>query len=106
MNICFEEQVCGEFEITTDCELTTSTQNVEQTNILLYPNPCRDILKIQVDNLETINDIVIYDIKGQQLMHFQNAQTQVDVSTLTSGLYFIQIISGNTSFIENFIKID
>lgn len=69
----------------------------ENTNVLefnVYPNPCDNLLSIDID-LKNPTSITISDISGkiiyQQKLNFM--QTILDVSSLNSGIYFLEIIS-------------
>ena len=104
--ICFEEQVCLEFEITNDCSLLTSVNTQIESALTIYPNPCRDVLKVDIDNQNVFNDIVVYNINGQSLLTFDGNERLLDVSSLAAGLYYLHIIADDYSITENFIKVD
>ena len=64
------------------------------TNISTYPNPAEDYLTIEI-NREAINknaSVKIFNIQGQQVYQkMNNSGTQVDVSQLTNGIYFLEV---------------
>ena len=79
---------------------TYDDNNIE--NILeVYPVPAYDILNIKSENINVIN---IYDMKGQLVMKL-NGDTQINVSTLASGIYFIEGIDVNSNVKTNTIII-
>jgi hypothetical protein len=73
----------------------TSTPNVSNeivevaelgmSRMALYPNPTRDIL-----NFNQTKDLTIFDISGREVVVTKDVKT-VDVSFLSSGLYFIKL---------------
>lgn len=70
----------------------------------IYPNPAQDLLNI---SSETIVDTVeIYSVLGQQLMHqtIESRTAALDVSNLHSGLYIIQLTTGEVKTALRFIK--
>ena len=73
----------------------------------LYPNPVNNVLNISSKESIEISSINIYNTLGQLVLVIPNAQNTktVNVSSLTSGNYFIKIISdkgtSNTKFIKN-----
>jgi hypothetical protein len=55
------------------------------SRMALYPNPTRDIL-----NFNQTKDLTIFDISGREVVVTKDVKT-VDVSFLSSGLYFIKL---------------
>ncbi len=70
--------------------LITGTKEVvaQKGKTLFYPNPANNF--IHFNSLEPIEDVLIYNITGQILVHQQNA-APIDISPLNNGMYFIQI---------------
>ena len=66
---------------------------------LVFPNPVRDILTVQADNVESIT---VYSMVGQRVMASDG--NQVDVSCLPSGVYFISIQIEGKTIVNKFIK--
>ena len=80
---------------------------IEETinDILIYPNPANDLI-----NINGINEgeISIYNILGEVIYtnEINQVKSKVDVSSLTSGKYFIQVESnGKYSKMSSFVKI-
>lgn len=68
----------------------TSFEN--ETNLLLFPNPCKDILHISLPNNSTeIKNITIFDISGRLISEIKNNTTNINVSHLQSGTYLLEI---------------
>ena len=78
--------------------LSFDTNNIEDnkvnvTDVIIYPNPAKSVVNIKTD-LNGISDVSIIDISGHLLKqvkinNFSNFL--IDVSNLTSGMYFITI---------------
>ena len=66
-----------------------------KTNFSIYPNPSKDMLTINSNT--QIGEIIISDVLGNTVYtkNVKNNEQTVDVSTLTSGVYFITV--GNTT---------
>jgi len=99
------------FPIVTNTATTTiaalSTQDFEFKNYFsLYPNPVSNILNITSKETIEISSINIYNTLGQLVLVIPNAQETktVDVSSLTSGNYFIKINSDKGTSNTKFIK--
>lgn len=72
------------------------------SSIQLFPNPSASILNIQTQ--EKIIDIKIIDITGRTTNVSNYVNNKVDVSNLSSGMYFVTIKTENGLFKEKFIK--
>jgi hypothetical protein len=70
-------------------------------NFSISPNPVQNILNIQSDKLPTL--VNIYSIEGKQVLQASN-QTQIHLETIPSGLYIIEVQSGNLIARKKFIK--
>ncbi len=69
----------------------------------IYPNPVKgNTLNVTVLNA-TATDYVIYNMIGQVVAKHAFTNT-IDVSTLNSGVYMIQVNAGDEKFVERFIK--
>ena len=55
--------------------------------VQIFPNPVKDILYIGMPDHFRDIEIIITDIKGNKILH--SITTQLDVSSLRSGLYFV-----------------
>lgn len=81
----------------------SSLYDLTNVNINLYPNPSNDYIRIEAD--KTFDRFEIYNSVGQQFILPSN-NNMIDVSQLSSGLYFISIRFNDkqnslTSFIVN-----
>ncbi|HAT63265.1 MAG TPA: hypothetical protein DCS66_01520, partial [Flavobacteriaceae bacterium] len=89
------------FRLETDA-LALSDNQVE--GFSMYPNPANDILNISATN--NIDQIVIYDLLGRKVIDqsIQINKTEINVSELTTGAYFIQVVSESQRGSYKFIK--
>ncbi|MDP2159715.1 MAG: GEVED domain-containing protein [Flavobacterium sp.] len=74
---------------------TLSTGGFDLTNFSAYPNPVKDVFNFAYSN--TISDLVIYNLLGQQVLATKpNAtQGQVDMSSFPNGTYLVKVTSEN-----------
>ena len=70
--------------------VASSVSNTENTNLYIYPNPVKDILTIT----GAYNSLEIYDIYGKLILA-SDAKKTINVSTLASGIYLVNINSDN-----------
>ena len=60
--------------------------------ISLYPNPVHSSFSIFSKNKLTINSIHIVDIVGKEVLSLKTNSNMIDVSSLTNGVYYVQVI--------------
>ncbi len=72
-----------------------SVSDNENSFIKIYPNPVTDILNI--DSQTGMVSIRVVSVLGQEVLHFDNVQDQVDLSSLTKGIYVLQFKSESGS---------
>ncbi|MCX7744436.1 MAG: T9SS type A sorting domain-containing protein [Flavobacteriales bacterium] len=63
-------------------------ENVHQ--LLVYPNPASDLINYKYTHPEHIDQIVLYDITGKQVLKTSpNGMFQINVNGISPGVYFI-----------------
>ncbi|PLX13714.1 MAG: hypothetical protein C0598_02990 [Marinilabiliales bacterium] len=69
--------------------MPVGVKDYKEDKILAYPNPTKDIINFNVNNLDE-GDISIYNINGQLMMreNISQGSNSVIVSTLSKGIYF------------------
>jgi len=75
------------------CYLTTETNEIQFPVIDIFPNPTKEILFIQNRNSLNIKSITISNINGLTIKRFNTNTSELDISELSSGLYFLNISS-------------
>lgn len=72
--------------------------------VQIYPNPVKDELNVSSNNI--INNLIVIDLKGRELVNMElNAFSyNLDVSNLSEGVYFLEIVSGRSKTAKKFIK--
>ncbi|RRO25633.1 choice-of-anchor L domain-containing protein [Flavobacteriaceae bacterium 14752] len=83
-------------------EQTLSNEEFSVDTFKIYPNPVSDILTIETLNSTQIDQIEIIDIQGKILK--TTNQLEIDVQSLSTGLYFAKISRQNSYIIKRFIK--
>ncbi|MAP55846.1 T9SS type A sorting domain-containing protein [Altibacter sp.] len=69
----------------------------------LYPNPAGDEIIIAATGI-LIESISIYSMIGQKMVDFKAESNRVDISSLSPGVYFIEIAASSGKAIQKFIK--
>lgn len=69
--------------------------------ISVYPNPAND--KIIVSTEVPISSVVLYDVYGKRILRKITDTKRIDVSGLNSGVYFLEIYSGNKKAVKKVV---
>jgi uncharacterized repeat protein (TIGR01451 family) len=75
-----------------------------ENSIKIYPNPTRDILRVEADN--TLHTVAIYDLNGRLITSIsdQGSAYQFNTSNLEGGIYLIRIRTGEKWLTKRFVK--
>ena len=75
---------------------TASTEDVFANKFSVYPNPSSDVLNIRTN--EPIDKVELYNTIGQLIV--AEKTTNINISSLKTGIYILKIYSGNRSVIK------
>lgn len=81
---------------------TTSLNKQSDSDISFYPNPVKNELRISGTNEKNVK-IRIYTSSGKSKAAYNN-QKVIPVKELSSGIYFLQIITDDKIMVKKFIK--
>ena len=79
-----------------------SIEDVASSTIAIYPNPTFGQLSISND-AQTIQSVSIYNLSGALLFITQETEN-IDISHLTTGIYFVQITTNNGVVTRQIVK--
>ncbi|MEC4049446.1 leucine-rich repeat domain-containing protein [Flavobacterium sp. SUN046] len=88
---------------TTYIALSNSIHQVDNS-IAIYPNPTVALININCN--ANIKSIELYDVQGRilQTVLVNNANTKIDLSSQSEGIYFLKITSEKGSKVEKVVK--
>jgi PKD repeat protein len=78
-------------------------EEAAQKAFSIYPNPAKGKLFVEARTTENIEEIRLIDVKGQKVLHHSpdNGILQsIDLTTLETGLYFVEIRTSNDIYLE------
>lgn len=83
---------------------TTVSTHQLPGNILVYPNPAKDRLSVQVDNSQQFGgyQLQLTDSKGKDLWTrtISNPIYSIDISSYSAGIYFFRVMTTSGSVVE------
>ncbi len=86
---------------------STGVSELLETNVAIYPIPTNNLLSIKFNSNVSSAVVKIYDVLGEvvasQIVTDATA-TSFDVSSLSAGIYYMQVQSKTKSIIQKFIK--
>lgn len=83
---------------------TVNTNNIKEGLIKIYPNPTSESISLELPATVNNGMISIWDTQGRLVRQENYTQNLIDVSTLNSGNYWLQITSDNINQTIQFIK--
>jgi hypothetical protein len=83
----------------TPLDITIAEEN-KDLNISIYPNPTTDKVIIRYDK---VNHVTVYDMAGQMVAQF-NDQTELNLSTLSAGVYTLRIETPDGVAVRKVVK--
>lgn len=85
---------------------TLSVDTVDANNFVIYPNPANDIVVVNSSNY-TFNNIAVVDLNGRvvkEVSYDNTSQANLDVASLSAGVYFLNISSNEGIVNKKIIK--
>jgi len=90
-------------EAALECLTQTTSIAAEPRTISIFPNPVMDFLTIQFsDDANTSRNIQLYNSQGQLVYHqiADGLLQEIDMSEMATGIYFLNVVSGNQNIIS------
>ena len=98
----YETEVHTPTLITPACSTAALPQNVAH-NFVVYPNPAITVLTLSNPDNRTIDALTVTDVMGKAVISLNNT-SQINVQQLPAGIYFIRVTSGESVYLDKFIK--
>ncbi len=94
----------GMYEATVSNVLSTNDVNNVSNEISLYPNPASTTINLEVPTSKNNLKYALINVSGQVVSKGTLYNNQIDVSSLTSGIYFIQLDIDGELGLKKFVK--
>lgn len=91
--------VLGNLRINFNVGMTSSTFDLNQSDIVVYPNPTADYF--QIKNEEDISSLTMYNIVGKEIMTYNHVEGRIyDISDLEVGMYLVRFFDNEGNAIK------
>jgi hypothetical protein len=86
--------------------LQVGINKVKESNLSVYPNPANDKITIEIPEGQTPGQLSIINLDGEVVLMYSliKPKTQIDVSNLRGGVYFIRLTTKFKVCVEKFVK--
>lgn len=74
---------------------------IESSPFEIMPNPAQDFISISFKKDVSFNQINIYNLNGEKVL--SSTFSKVDIQDLNSGVYIVQVVSDNNTWLEKVI---
>jgi len=88
---------------TLQVDVGLKENNADKQIIKLHPNPTSNILKFDLANSATIEEVRVLDVNGKMIKKVPSC-SELNVSELLPGMYFLQLMSDGKSHYAKFFK--
>jgi hypothetical protein len=90
---------------TTHTKVVSVSQN-SKLNVKIAPNPAKDVVNISLDKESEKNFVTVYDVVGRSVAtaQFSGNQSELNVSNLIKGIYFINVQTDGKTVTQKFFK--
>ncbi len=68
----------------------------------IYPNPATDYINLK--NVNPNSKLFVYDVTGKLVLQSTITENTINIGSLYSGLYIIQVRDGNNTYYGKLIK--
>ena len=75
---------------------TAGIDDLSSSAVRMYPNPTNGVVKFSTVSKDAL-EVSVYDLLGKEVMPLQTVQTELNISSLTPGIYFVKMSQGNSS---------
>jgi hypothetical protein len=95
------------FQLTVDTILGLN-ENELNAAIVMYPNPANAFVNLRNNSAIALTEATIYDLSGKLVskvdLSQMSGEQQIDVSSLASGVYMVNISSERATVVKRLIK--
>ena len=101
---CIDENILYLDDLLVTQTAALSTKDLSKVNFNIFPNPVEDVLNISKSSESEIISVDITDLNGRTIKSVNNDFSTINVSDLSTGIYFINVRSEEGFATKKLIK--
>jgi hypothetical protein len=74
---------------------TASVEDFATNSVKMYPNPAKGVVNFTSASNADL-DVAVYDLLGKEVLRANAVQSQLNISSLNPGMYFVNMTQGTT----------
>jgi len=74
---------------------TASVDDLTANSVKMYPNPAKGVVNFTSASNADL-DVAVYDLLGKEVLRANAVQSQLNISSLNPGMYFVNMTQGST----------
>lgn len=82
--------------VTFDVFSSLSTKSFAANAVKMYPNPAKGFVNFSSASNEVL-DVAVYDMLGKEVLRANAVQSQLNISRLNPGMYFVNMTQGSST---------
>ena len=99
------DESAGLYKWEGDLSVAIPEINVEAQQIIIYPNPATNEIQIQINSSQQNTSLRILNSLGDIVLEVNKFNDQnLDISNLSPGIYFIDLLQGENALRNKFVK--
>jgi len=90
-------------EVQEDCEDLSVKEYYSDDYLSLYPNAAHQEVNISTDDGKEIEEVRIYTLTGQRVLNEIHAKGMLDISSLQTGMYIVEVTIENARIMKKLL---
>jgi Fasciclin domain/Secretion system C-terminal sorting domain len=86
--------------------IPTSVSTEQSVRMSVYPNPCQDVVRLDVANWNGSEEVHVFDMTGARVLsqNVRSSSEMISLSGLAAGNYVMQLTSNHGVFTQSIVK--
>ena len=106
--ICDENNLSEWSNVLTTLAIGVGIDNHLENSVVLFPNPAKEVVNVQctMNNVQLDGELHLFDVYGKllQIVPITAETTQINVSGLANGMYFVRVTTEEGTVTKTFVK--
>lgn len=106
VNLTITDSLNCELKDSVEIDIITQTNLPNSNTLKIFPNPTSDFVRIQINQIEGFEQMLILDLNGKVLYQSNNiySDMQVPIGSFAKGTYLLQMVGKQQFFYKKIIK--